>query len=134
MTVPTRIAAGYGLALAALLAIGALCYRSTARLIANEREVAHTHEVLDDLQTILSLLKDAETGQRGYLLTGAKRYLEPYTEARSRVLEVYRDLRTRTRNNPEQQGRLSALKPLIDAKLKELQQTIELRRDRGPEA
>ena len=40
--------------------------------------VAHTHEVLDALEQLISTLKDAETGQRGYLITGEPRYLDPY--------------------------------------------------------
>ena len=64
--------------------------------------VSHTNEVLARLETVLSTLKDAETGERGYLLTGEASYLEPYREAVDRLPGQIADLRQLTLDNPPQ--------------------------------
>jgi CHASE3 domain sensor protein len=62
--------------LALLVANTVVSYRNTLKLISNQRLVTHTQQVLTQLETTLSTLKDAETGQRGYLITGEERYLQ----------------------------------------------------------
>src|SRR4051812_12207830 len=114
MTVGTKIILGFAVALAALAALGLLTHQSTTRLVAAGQAVTHTHEVLTDLEAVLSLMKDAETGQRGYLLTaGVKSYLGPYTGAREKVRNLLQHLREMTKDNPAQQGRLDQLRPLL---------------------
>jgi len=95
------------------------------------RWVAHTHEVQKSLSQVLSILQDAETGQRGYLLTSEANYLEPYTIAIDRLDSVVAKLNNITSDNPNQQNRLVEIKPLIDKKLKELAETIFLMDSRG---
>ena len=70
------------LALALALLNGALANFNINRLASNERWVSHTNAVLFELERISSLVKDTETGTRGYALTGQKIYLEPYNRAR----------------------------------------------------
>jgi methyl-accepting chemotaxis protein len=79
-------------------------------------------------------LKDAETGQRGYIITGVDSYLEPYQSALAAIKSTVENVRKLTADNPNQQRRLAALSPLIDAKLAELKQTIDLRRSEGFDA
>ena len=61
---------GFALGVVMLLADAALVYRASLRIVANDRRVAHTQAVLTQLEATLSIAQDAETGQRGYLLTG----------------------------------------------------------------
>ncbi len=129
-----KIAFGFGLSVAMLLVVGIVAYRSTDALVVNNHNVTHTHGVLEDLAHVLSLMKDAETGQRGYVLTGDDAYLEPYQAAIASVYRSVDDLRTLTADNPRQQARISEARPLIDAKLAELKRTIELRRNQGFDA
>ena len=119
--------AGFGLALTILIIIGSVSYRSMATLLETANSVTHTHEVLTKLESVISLLKDVETGQRGYLITGDARYLEPYDAAISEVKRVYEEVKGLTKDNPGQQGRLDLVMPLIEKKLAELRETIELR-------
>ena len=77
---------------------------------------------------MLNGLLDAETGQRGYMITGADAYLKPYTDAAAIVDATYRELRKLTDDNPNQQHRLDDLKIQIDGKLAELAHTVELRK------
>jgi PAS domain S-box-containing protein len=129
-----QITAGIGLALTLLIANAAISYHHTQKILENERWVSHTHRVLTALEATLSTLKDAETGQRGYLLTGEERYLEPYQSAIAKIDEQLANLQQLTTNNYPQQQQLRNLKRAIDSKLAELQETIELRRSRNLEA
>jgi len=99
----------------------------------NSQMVAHTHDVMDALADILSLVTDAETGQRGFLLTNEGRYLEPYTLALDQIDVRVEELERLVADNPEQQSRLPMLRRNIAAKRAELAETIELRRARGAE-
>jgi methyl-accepting chemotaxis protein len=128
-----KIGAGFALALAILVAIGTVTYRSTAKLTETAEWVIHTHRVLDELEGVLSGMQDAETGQRGYILTGDEKYLEPYRGAQVSVDQGIKSLRDLTKDNVNQQRRLDILEPLIDGnegKFAELQETIDLRKDK----
>jgi methyl-accepting chemotaxis protein len=141
MTIGTRITIGIGLSLAILVVIGFLSYDGLIRLrdanrstLETNRHVAHTHEVLGQLEAFLSALKDAETGQRGYLLTGEEPYLDPHRAALGQIDENLKHLRTLTADNALQQRRLDAIAPLVSKKLAELKETIDLRKSKGFEA
>src|SRR5262245_41640335 len=83
LPLPVRTLSGFTVAILALLLIAVLSHRSLQSRSGSAELVAHTHQVLEQLNGILSSLKDAETGQRGFLLTGEERYLEPYTSAKA---------------------------------------------------
>src|SRR5690242_1584678 len=76
---------GFAAVVLFFVAAGAVSYWNTRALQRSTQEVAHTHEVLMALGDVLSLMKDAETGQRGYILTGDEKYLAPYNTALSGV-------------------------------------------------
>ena len=112
---------------AALVVVAALSHWSTNRLIETAGMVSHTHEVLTALEELLSLMKDAETGQRGYLLTADVKYLEPYKDARNAFQQTLNRITWLTEDNARQQRHLEALSPLLTAKFKELEsQLIDL--------
>src|SRR5262249_50997633 len=100
---------GFGLVLAVLVTGAVLGYLNSERLVDNEALVARTHVVIGELDNLLSTLKDAETGQRGYLLRGNPEYLQPYTDALGRVGGELEKLNELTSDNREQQARLRAL-------------------------
>jgi len=133
-TVGRRLVAGFGLSALTLVLIAAISYRNAYLLIENDAWVAHSHQVRIELADLLSQLKDAETGQRGYLLTGDESYLDPYRSALTSIQATLIDLRKLTADNPDQQRRLASLTQPIDNKLAELKQTIELRRAQGFDA
>jgi methyl-accepting chemotaxis protein len=126
-----KIGSGFGLALVMLATVGAVSYESTTKLIESAGWVQHTHLVLNGLEGVLSGMKDAESGQRGYVITGEARYLEPYQGARDLVDQKLKYVRELTADNPIQQQRLTAMEPLIAGKFAELQETIDLRRTKG---
>ena len=129
-----KIGSGFALGLAIFSIVGVIAYRGTHQLINSAREETHTHQVLSKLEEILSLTKDAETGQRGYILTGESRYLEPYQAASGQLEQKVRDVKQLTKDNSSQQRSLEALEPLVSNKLAELKETIDLRQTIGLEA
>ena len=133
-SIGTKIGSGFGLALVILIAIGAVSYNSTAKFMDSAGWVAHTYEVLDNLAGFLAAMKDAETGQRGYVITGQDQYLDPYHNTAAVANQNLKSLRRLTPDNPVQQRRLDALEPLVASKFAELQGTIDLRKDKGFEA
>ncbi len=133
-TIGRRLAAGYALVLVLMSVIGVVSFTNTQALVRNSGWVEHTHEVLAGTDAVLSSLKDAETGQRGYLVTGVGGYLAPYTEARTAVTEHLGTVRELTSDNAVQQDRLAELEPLVEAKFDEMQQTIDVRDEQGFEA
>ncbi|HEX4134437.1 MAG TPA: CHASE3 domain-containing protein [Bryobacteraceae bacterium] len=131
--VGVKIGTGFGLALAMLSVIGLVAWQSIGKLTDTAQAVDQTRQVLETLEAVLSTMKDAETGQRGYLLTGEDSYLTPFNSAESAITGQVRTLRELTRDNPDQQRRVEKLDPLIsgkDGKFAELSKTIELRKDR----
>lgn len=131
LTVEKKIAAGFAVMLAILLAVGFVSYRSTRKLIRDSNLVAHSHDVLDELEGALSAVKDAETGQRGFIITGDDEYLKPYTDALPHIDRRLERLRQLTRSDPEQPRNLSDLELKISEQLRLMSEVIELRKTEG---
>lgn len=129
-----RLAAGFVLAGLVLLVVAVTAYRTTSSLIENDALVTTTVQIRTQLARLLSTLTDAETGQRGFVITGNESYLEPYRSAIADIKSVFGDVERLTAANPAQQHRLAAMSPLIDAKLAELKRIIDARRAEGMDA
>ena len=125
---------GFLVAAGILVFVGWESYRYTARVDEAADARKHSHEVLRTLDETLARLVDAETGQRGYLLTGDEAYLEPYREAIKNLDQVTGQLKAFTSGQPDQRKRIQTIEPLIEKKLSILQRTIDLRRKEGFEA
>lgn len=113
--------------LLAILVNGLLAWRNFDNVVESERIVSHTHAVQAQVEVVRTTLVDAESGQRGYLLTGDSAYLAPYDAARSNIGAEVARLRTLTARDAAQQARVSNLESLISALLAEQQRTIDLR-------
>ncbi len=131
MTFKTRLIAGFGTALALLICVGVLSYWSVVQNAKERQWVNHTQLVLEKLDALSANLTDAETSQRGYVLTGEESYLGPYNGAASKVHENSKDLRQMTGDHPVQQRTLDRLQPVIAARLAILERWIEIRRQGG---
>jgi len=123
-----RVAAGFAFALAVLLVTSTLGYRSTQRLIENEQWVTHTHEVRRNVSNLASYLKDAESGQRGYVLTGDREFLVTYERALPLIREMRAAIGRLTADNPDQQRRVESLREPIDVRLALLEGAVTIRR------
>jgi signal transduction histidine kinase len=133
-SVEKKTMVGLGFASVILVGINSLAYWNLSQHKRTSAQLAHTREVLEKLETVSSELKDAETGQRGYLIVGHERYLQPYLDAVAKLKPEIQSLRTLTAVHPNQQQRLDALDSLVAEKLAELNETIQLRKDKGFEA
>lgn len=94
--------------------------------------VIHTHEVLIESERLIGAVIDAETGQRGYLLTQDSAYLEPYHIGVSSVDSHLQELFRLTSDNLAQQQRLENISALLSKKLAELDLTINLTQENTP--
>ena len=123
----------WGFVAAALLLafVGWESYRDTTQFAKGAERQKHSYEVLRTLDDTVGRLVDAETGQRGYLLTGDEAYLTPYRAATKALGQTTARLKDLTSDSPAQQTRLQVLEPLVNNKLAELQRTIDLRRKEG---
>ncbi|MCX7595823.1 MAG: CHASE3 domain-containing protein, partial [Fischerella sp.] len=130
----TKIGTVFAFSLSIIATLGIISYRTTNELIENSHWQNHTYEVIGELDDLVSHLKDAETGQRGYLITGDKRYLQPYNHALSKIGQNIKRLRKLTADNPQQQIRLANLEPIINERLTVAQEGISLRSNQGFEA
>ena len=91
----------------------------------------HTYLVILELDNLLSSVRDAESGQRGFVITGNRKYLAPYDDALVAINSHLATLRNLIRNNPEQQRRLADLLPVIETKLALLDANIRTRSTSG---
>jgi hypothetical protein len=114
-----------------MLLVGWESHRDTARIGEASDVRKHGHEVLMAINDTETRLVDAETGQRGYLLTGDHEYLEPYWKASRGLDQALSGLKNLIADDADQQKRFLALEPLIQNKLTELQTTIDLRDREG---
>jgi PAS domain S-box-containing protein len=121
---------GFGHLLAVLVIGGLLGYVNVRVLSENEQQVAHTHEVIGELESLLSAVTDAETGQRGYLLTEDEQYLQPYEDASKRV-DATVALLKQLIHDPGQQARLAVLEQRIGIRRDELKRTVALMKARN---
>ena len=108
--------AGVLAALLFFLASGATSYLTLSSVRTETDQVTSTHEVITGLGDLLSAMQDAETGQRGFLLTGNPSYLEPYRDAQARSDAILQNLDRLTRDDPAQQSSLQALRPQVATK------------------
>jgi PAS domain S-box-containing protein len=98
------------------------------------RQVRYRRHVISQLEKVLSSLKDAETGQRGYLLTGKPDYLRPYQTATAVLNQEMDVLEQLIAAEPLQQKRVTELERVTDMKLAELEQTIQIQQTQGTQA
>jgi signal transduction histidine kinase len=104
---------GFALLLCAAAAAWIMAFRAAEA----ERLVAHTNEVRKVARDLFSMVQDAESGTRGYVITGDPEFLAAYTQATQSVPPALEKLRKLTGDNPSQEARLADLEHQIAAKL-----------------
>lgn len=122
-----RVWWSFGVALAMLGTIGATSYREVLKLRTNDAMVDHTHQVIASLRKVQSLVTDAETGQRGYLITGDEHYLTRYQESLESLDEQFAALRALIADNPEQETNCQALLKLVTTRMVQLRDVLLVR-------
>jgi signal transduction histidine kinase len=116
---------------ALVLIVGVAGLASVVSLRRAYRAVGHTRQVIEAGGDLVQALTDAETGQRGYVITGADRYLSSFRAGAPHVTIALASLRQLTAGNAREQAWVDSLSVLSAAKIAELDSTIVLRRDSG---
>lgn len=116
---------GFGLSLALLIISSVASFTSIQNLTKSARMVDHTNTVLQKLEEVISVVKDAETGQRGYLLSGDEVYLQPYQNAYDSALKLINHIKVLTRDNDAQGQDSRALQEVVIMRLRTLQGLID---------
>lgn len=106
------------------IASSTLSYFLVQQFFKSEKWVAHTDTVRGKLESVVSFMKDAETGQRGFLLTGNAKFLEPFNGSETLVRNAFDTVKILTADNVAQQQEFKGLKEMIDAKYTLLKSTI----------
>lgn len=122
---------GYTLSLLLILASSVASYISINNLLSSQGQVNHTNAVIQNLENIISTLKDAETGQRGYLLTGNEVFLEPYNGAYDRSVLLINRTKQLTADNPQQQVDCDLLNNIVAKRLAYLATLIDRKKNGG---
>lgn len=130
-TLTRNLQIGFGLSLLLLIVSSVASYVSIQNLLQSSDLVDHSHTVVQTLESLMSTMKDAETGQRGYLLTGRDEFLEPYTGAYGRALTMVNRAQEMTTDNPQQQLNISHVKEVLLKRLTALQTMLEKKRSGG---
>lgn len=120
--------AGYLVTLAALLASAFITYRSAQTQFELEKTVSHTYQVMSHLRNVRSAISEAESGQRGFVITGRPEYLREYERNVERTMQDLEAVAGLTADNPHQQGRVPELQAAIEERVAIMGQPIAARR------
>ncbi|MEA5517041.1 CHASE3 domain-containing protein [Nodularia sp. UHCC 0506] len=131
LKIGTKIGMGFAVSLAILFTIGFISYQSTNELIATSRKEELTYQVRNQLEALGSQLIYAETGQRGYIITGEQRYLQPYRNAVEIIDKTFKQLEILAANNIYQQRQIDRLRLLINERMAVMNKLINIRENQG---
>ena len=135
ITQRSGVAIATATALVAFLLVNlVVSYQGLQDIVASQAGVRRATDNLNAINAVFSALQDAETGQRGYLLTGDETYLKPFESALARLPAEREQLDAVVGKDPQRRERLTRLDAAMTDKIRELQATIQLRREQGFDA
>src|SRR3984957_4676848 len=108
---------GFGSAMAILLVVGVVSYRSVLASRDSDRWVGHTHDMLENLGGLLAGVQDVQASYRSFALMGDERFLEPYRLGVLHVGQEQKTIRSLTSDNPNQRRRLATLEGLTQQEI-----------------
>lgn len=126
-----KILAGFSVAGVVLLFVAFMGYANAQRLVENARWTAHTQDVRREISDLRTVAHELDSEVRGFVLTGREGFLASHAESLARMEKNYATLRRLTSDNPEQQRRMQALRPLLDRKMVVNNEYIGVRRAQG---
>jgi signal transduction histidine kinase/DNA-binding response OmpR family regulator/CHASE3 domain sensor protein len=126
-TLKNNLRLGLGLSLIILFISSLASYVSIGNLIKSTDLVKHSDEVILNTENVISTLKDAETGQRGYLLTGNKIFLQPYYGSTDTAMAALNRIEAQTKDNAVQQKNVAELRNILARRLNIITSTIEIK-------
>ncbi len=121
---------GYGISVLIVLAVSLVSYLTLQSLLSTHRAAAKSNLVMQKLEKVLSVIKDAETGQRGYLLSGRTSFPQPNNGSYTQTLKLANDLIILTADDPNQQQAVNTVKLILQQRLNIFQQLV-VKKQRG---
>lgn len=131
LSLKTNLRIGLGISLILLIISSTASYISIKNLIKSADLVVESNGIINDVDNIVSALKDAETGQRGFLLTGNPVFLEPYNNSERRTDSLFSRVIASTKDNTYEQQKLKELREVIEKRMGILVSTIQTKRNKG---
>jgi signal transduction histidine kinase len=131
ITLAEKVTLAFVVGVVYLAVVGAVAYSSVFRFADTTERASRTHVVLRSLEETFSLVTGAETGSRGFVITGDARYLEPYRNAELSAAARLKSLGTLIADDPEQRERLERLIPLVARRFAMLDESVRLRASSG---
>ena len=128
LTLSQKILAGFIACTLILVTVTIFSFRNSEKFIDTNQWVNHTHEVLYEFDQVLAATIDAETGTRGFIITGNESYLEPYYNSRKSAIEHLDKAKRLTEDNPVQQKNIEELKKPVEEVLNLRDQLINVRK------
>jgi methyl-accepting chemotaxis protein len=133
-SVGTKIGAGFGLAIAILIALGAVTYRTTSQLEETSNLESHSKEVLKMLEDLSGDATSIESAERGYIMTGQEQYFDAYRKKADEVARKTKNLRRLVGDSPTQLRRLDNVELLTNSRVAFAKGAIDVRRSEGVDA
>jgi signal transduction histidine kinase/DNA-binding response OmpR family regulator/CHASE3 domain sensor protein len=130
-TLKRNLQIGFGASLLLLIVSSAASWYSIRNLLSSSSLVAHTNQVREKLEQALSSMKDAETGQRGYLITNKEEFLDPYRGSLARTISLLNEIEALTSDNLVQRQNTETLKQYVQRRFGKLQDVIEYKKQTG---
>ena len=121
---------GLVLSLIIFLTINAVSYWNTKRHIESRENVEKTLVIIHEYENLISMIKDAETGQRGFIITGDWTFLEPYYNGVTAVHQSMKLLKELTPIDAQAYQKLDAIEGMIEKRFAQFHKTISLRREK----
>ncbi|UQA62008.1 CHASE3 domain-containing protein [Polyangium aurulentum] len=133
LSMAQQVVASFVITISILVAIGAYSASRIEHLVGTSRSVSQTHEELTELSSFLAALDEAETGTRGFVITGRDAMLAPYNQGKGALGRHHARLQVLFRDEA-QARRVADLRPLLDERMREIEATIDARRRGGFDA
>lgn len=130
-TILRNLQIGFGISLLILLASSTASYVSIRKQIHNSAMVDHSRRVMSRVNKILQDLQNAETGQRGFLLTGMDKFLDPYKNGLQSLPQSLSRAHDLTADNPAQQKVIDTLSTLVQSRLNRLENLVNIKKRGG---
>ncbi|MBS1685850.1 MAG: response regulator [Bacteroidetes bacterium] len=134
LTLDKKILIALAICSALLLGVGIASVRNSEKWVTTTSWVAHTHQVLYELGQVLQYAEDAETAERGYIISGEADYLDPFDGDKAAIRQHIRSIQQLTEDNPAQQDNIRTLSELTGDHMAHLDRCIGIRKAQGFDA
>src|SRR5260221_12250384 len=128
MNLSQKILTGFIACTAVLAAVAVFSFCNSEKFIDTNQWVNHTYEVIGEFDQVLAATVDAETGVRGYVISGNEVFLEPYNKAIQNIAGHLDKVKKLTADNPSQQNNIEALQKQVDTQLKYFADLVTVRK------